>query len=219
LSILSERLTEQRKKHGFTRKHICKQLKIGVKADDPVPILANYERGDRTPSIELIIEFARYYKVSTDYLLGISDYENPGYESVTEKLGLSGNAIQALERINLQSKTVMEIVNLLLISDESNHFYSHLCFYCIPDSYKFDFAPVKRMPIGVDYKAIIEIMHDRSSDTISLDKIKDDLLELKTLSQKLDWQAMTFSTTAEPKAESKKLEITGGGDNGERQED
>ncbi len=39
----------------------------------PISSLGNYERGDKTPTIETLMKICEYYKVSADYLLGITE--------------------------------------------------------------------------------------------------------------------------------------------------
>ena len=45
--------------------------KIGVSAS----IVSNYENGERTPSLEILIALARIFQCSTDYLLGFEKLE------------------------------------------------------------------------------------------------------------------------------------------------
>ena len=40
-------------------------------------VYSNYERGDIDVPTEILIKLSKYYDVSTDYLLGISDIQNP----------------------------------------------------------------------------------------------------------------------------------------------
>ena len=40
-------------------------------------IYSNYERGDLDIPTEILIKLAKYYDVSTDYILGISDKMKP----------------------------------------------------------------------------------------------------------------------------------------------
>ena len=35
--------------------------------------IAKYETGGREPDLETLVKFAKYFKVSTDYLLGLED--------------------------------------------------------------------------------------------------------------------------------------------------
>lgn len=40
-------------------------------------VYSNYERGDLDIPTEILIKLAKYYDVSTDYILGISDKKKP----------------------------------------------------------------------------------------------------------------------------------------------
>lgn len=63
---LGQRLQEQRILQNYSQKQVATTL--GVSAS----VISNYESGDRTPSIEVLISLARLYHCSADYLLGIN---------------------------------------------------------------------------------------------------------------------------------------------------
>ena len=70
---LGERLQEQRLLKNLSQKEIAKS--IGVSAS----IISNYESGERTPSLEILVALARLYHCSTDYLLGFDKIEKDRY--------------------------------------------------------------------------------------------------------------------------------------------
>lgn len=76
--ILPKRLVEVREKNGYTRKRLAEELKR------PYRTITNYESGEREPGHEYIIEIAKKFGVTTDYLLGMSD--NPQPESTSIQL-------------------------------------------------------------------------------------------------------------------------------------
>lgn len=57
-------LKELRKERGITQTDVAAALKITQKT------YSNYENGTRKPDIEMLLDIANYYKVSTDVLLG-----------------------------------------------------------------------------------------------------------------------------------------------------
>lgn len=61
---LGQRLQQQRLLKNLSQKEVAKS--IGISAS----IISNYESGERTPSVEVLIALARLYHCSTDYLLG-----------------------------------------------------------------------------------------------------------------------------------------------------
>lgn len=63
--MLAKRLKLLREKQGKGQQEVCAALNIEQST------LANYENGKRIPKIDILIKIARYYNVSTDYLLGI----------------------------------------------------------------------------------------------------------------------------------------------------
>ena len=67
MSTFSERLQQVRKEQGFSRKEIADILEITPRA------YQYYEEGKREPNYDKLVVLARHLKVSSDYLLGLSD--------------------------------------------------------------------------------------------------------------------------------------------------
>ena len=67
MSTFSTRLQEIRKERGFTRQEVADHLNITVRA------YQFYEEGKREPKFEKLTAIARHFKISTDYLLGLTD--------------------------------------------------------------------------------------------------------------------------------------------------
>lgn len=67
-NILPERLKTLRLEKGLTQQQLADALNM-----NSVTYL-RYEKGQREPSIDTLIEIAEFYSVSIDYLVGISDF-------------------------------------------------------------------------------------------------------------------------------------------------
>ena len=61
---LGERLQEQRTAHKLSQREVALALNVSP------AVISNYEKGERTPSLEMLIALARLYHCSTDYLVG-----------------------------------------------------------------------------------------------------------------------------------------------------
>lgn len=70
VNYLSKRLKELRESKGLTQLQLAESINIGRVS------VSNYENGDRTPDVDLIIMFADFFGVSADYLLGRSEFKN-----------------------------------------------------------------------------------------------------------------------------------------------
>lgn len=68
MTILSNRLSQLRDEKGWTKTYVAQRLNL-----KNLGTYANYEYGTRQPDNDLLIEIARLYDVSTDYLLGNTD--------------------------------------------------------------------------------------------------------------------------------------------------
>ena len=66
--MLGKRLKELREERGLTQKQLSEALGL-----NSVTYL-HYEKEQREPPLALLVEFAKFFEVSTDYLLGLKDY-------------------------------------------------------------------------------------------------------------------------------------------------
>ena len=61
------RLRELREKRRFSQEGLALKLNVSQST------ISAYEVGDRTPDLETLISIARFFDVSLDYLVGLSD--------------------------------------------------------------------------------------------------------------------------------------------------
>ena len=67
MSTFSERLQQVRQEQGFSRKEIADILEVTPRA------YQYYEEGKREPDFDKLVTLAKHLKVSSDYLLGLSN--------------------------------------------------------------------------------------------------------------------------------------------------
>lgn len=72
---IPERLVQIREQNGYTRKRLAEEL------GKPYATITKYETGQREPGHSYIIEIAKKFGVSTDYILGIEKEKAPEPES------------------------------------------------------------------------------------------------------------------------------------------
>ena len=68
---MSERLRYLRKENNLSQRDLATILHIKQNT------YSQYENGKRQLPIELLIALARFYNVSTDFILGLTDNEDP----------------------------------------------------------------------------------------------------------------------------------------------
>ena len=68
---MSERLRYLRKEHNLSQQDIAAFLHIKQNT------YSQYEHGKRQLPIELLIALAKFYSVSTDFILSLTDNEDP----------------------------------------------------------------------------------------------------------------------------------------------
>ena len=62
-----KRIRDLREDHDFTQSYLAKMLNCTQQA------YSNYELGQRDIPTDILIKLSRFYNVSVDYILGISD--------------------------------------------------------------------------------------------------------------------------------------------------
>ena len=67
MEILAQRLLALRKEHDKKQTELAKTLRLSISA------YCRYEYGEREPTASTIVRMARYFGVSSDYLLGLRD--------------------------------------------------------------------------------------------------------------------------------------------------
>lgn len=67
---MGEKLKSLRLEKNLTQKQLANRIGLAISA------VSSYESGSRYPSYEVLIQLARIFHVSTDYLLGITDKRN-----------------------------------------------------------------------------------------------------------------------------------------------
>ena len=78
--MFGEKLKELRKTKNLTQTDIAKMFNV---TDATV---STWEVGKAQPSFDILIELAKYFNVSTDYLLGITDSDKPKIEKLRQTL-------------------------------------------------------------------------------------------------------------------------------------
>ena len=90
-----ETMSELRRNRGLSQRQAAAELKISQ------ALLSHYENGAREPGLGFVCRACRYYGVSADYLLGLSDATAAGRTELAEMLEelktLSGRISRTLE--------------------------------------------------------------------------------------------------------------------------
>ena len=103
------RLSNLRKDHNLSQKQLADQLHVTHSQ------ISRIESGEtKNPNISIVIDAARFFHVSTDYLLGITQITSPKSYDISE-LGLSEEAVTRL----ITRRIDVDILNRLL---EHEHF-------------------------------------------------------------------------------------------------
>lgn len=63
-----ERIRELRLERSLTQQDLAKYLGISQQ------VYSNYERGTRSVALPQLVDLCEFYKVSSDYMLGLTDF-------------------------------------------------------------------------------------------------------------------------------------------------
>jgi len=77
MSSFPKRLKELREELGFKQSDLAEQLGLGSAA------VSKYENGVSQPDIESLVKIAAMFRVSADYLLGLSDNPLPNNQKTS----------------------------------------------------------------------------------------------------------------------------------------
>ncbi len=101
---LAYRLSNLRKDHDLSQKQLADQLHVTHSQ------ISRIESGEtKNPNISIVIDVARFFHVSTDYLLGITQITSPKSYDISE-LGLSEEVVMRL----ITRRIDVDILNRLL---------------------------------------------------------------------------------------------------------
>lgn len=67
MNKFSSKLKELREEKGLSQVELARELGFTQSA------IAKWESGERNPSLDLLISIAKFFGVTTDYLLGLED--------------------------------------------------------------------------------------------------------------------------------------------------
>lgn len=137
--------------------------------------ISQYAAGITTPDYETLIEIARYFNVSVDWLIGYSSVRSssPELRSICKYTGLSEKSIEFLNQINNgYNKHSMSAINALLEADSSCDFFNYF--------YRYLSIKYTHMKIGkFEYNGglVLDSANVTDKDTLSLYSSIDDSYE------------------------------------------
>lgn len=111
-----ERFFALRKDSGLSQAKLSKELNLSAAT------IGYYENGDRIPDIEIAERIAKYFNVSADYLLGLSDAKTTeqNIKIACEVTGLSDDVVNTLHSKIVNNNKNKKIYNYM-ISNEIFH--------------------------------------------------------------------------------------------------
>ena len=127
LPLFAQRLKELRLKAGLSQEKTADKLGCNYRT------YRNWEKYGKSIRVENLIDLADLFNVSTDYLLGRTDYIRKENEYICESTGLSDKSVEVLRSCNMEAdwpgnqKGVLDhkkinMLNFLIESEGNNKF-------------------------------------------------------------------------------------------------
>lgn len=129
-TVFAVRIEELQWQNNYTDAYVLEHLtdEKGIPIINDKQVLDSYKSGKRRPGNfdEALKAFSRFYDVTTDYLLGLSDTPNPQIKSVQEATGLSEGAVRRLVQFRDKSPQVLAMVDAIIAgtSEEDMSFFN-----------------------------------------------------------------------------------------------
>lgn len=111
VSMFPQTIKSLRKERELTQKEVAHALGITR------PAYTAYEMGKRKPEYETLMSLARFFHVTTDFLLGYSETNSPAYQLVTDnQLTI---AAQIDEHVtDQQMKDILRYIDLIKLENK-----------------------------------------------------------------------------------------------------
>ncbi len=167
MSKFTERFQELRKASNKTQAAIATDLEL-------TPQTLSYYANGREPNYETLIKLADYFKVSTDYLLGVSDAKTPENESLVTDLGLTDKNINFIKSLNHKffgsgdlekyKSTLLDVFSMIIDNeDETDNLLTFIGLASIPEKIflpDLDSSPSLVNNLSYLYKGFEKSAHD-----------------------------------------------------------
>lgn len=92
-AIIGKRIKALREERNLTQNELAEDLQVGRET------VARWETGDRDIKTDATIRLAKYFDVTSDYILGISDCKMSENENIHKRTGLSEENIKLLQEL------------------------------------------------------------------------------------------------------------------------
>jgi len=173
--MLNKRLKELREEKGLTQAELAENLEISRGS------VGNYEKKERVPDGDVLIKFADFFGVTTDYLLGRSEFKNYGQEyDFRRKLApefSKGDDFSSL--YGTEKYSYLHELHLLMIAIDKS--YSSIINRIVTGNKEFRMFSMKALSQlfnMIDYTG--KILEDNEYDE-DMDEYLDFLLKLKNM--------------------------------------
>lgn len=192
-ALFPSQLRELRKEKGISQESVARDLGVSKST------IGLYETGDTLPDAKTLYDLAKYYNVSSDYLLGLSTSKSPNINirGMVEYLHLSEDAVHEILNMadpdNLGGDPeILWALDILLKGMASHDDFDGHCLLDISEYFKF-------YPVLEESDFSIGVQQKCNSDAKSLASAMNSALEnqlLSNIADALRYLKKKFCTTS-----------------------
>lgn len=159
VDIFSNRLLELRNARNKKRQEVADDIGISRAS------LEYYEKGQRKPDIEVLTLLAKYYDVSTDYLLGLSNAKTTDRDIkfICEYTGLSEKSVNILHYF-YPYEIIVPTINMLLNSE--NNKFAVAMWISNPESELETVDEIEKLDIITIIESYVNSYYSRDEDKL-----------------------------------------------------
>lgn len=172
MKIFAERITKLRDERGIKQAEAARQMEHFIGS---AQVLSAYEHDKRDPSLETVVEFAKHYGVTTDFLLGMANEERPQSKEICDKTFLSPLAVTNLLHMGDHSDLGGDPNCLWALNNMLEGLSDVECSALVSIAEFLDFAPL-------DSSVFLEIGYSAQMDPERIEKLTNGALEQQILS-------------------------------------
>lgn len=111
MTNIGSKITELRKQNSWSQEELANQI------DSSRIMIGKYERGDNSPSVEVLVRLAKAFNVSVDYILG--EGANASYDKEMIKRLESVESLPADEK-----KRIFHYIDLVIRDHKTSQAYA-----------------------------------------------------------------------------------------------
>lgn len=160
-AVFPERLREIMQDHGTTQQELAEYVGKSRQA------IGYYADGSSSPDWQTLANLARYFEVSTDWLLGLTDAKSTDFD-IQQTCKYTGLSEESVKFLSGKGNPYIGAINVLLESSQSVSFASYLHIFFTSGECSENY----RQMSDEEYASFIDLLHDTDHTIAARSELK-----------------------------------------------